>query len=275
MELHLKRFDMRKIKQDQVVVCIGRRGSGKSWAVRELLSHHASIPTGMVISPTESANSFFSTMIPRLLIHDEYTPEAVDCLVSRQKAIVTKHKEEAALGAVNPIDPRAFAILDDCNFDSRWLTDPNIRYLFMNGRHIKVLFILTMQYSLGLPPNLRTNVDYVFLFRETNINNRKRLYDNYAGCIPSFEVFCQVLDRCTEDHDFLVIDNTCKSNNLSDQIFWGRASKPGSFQMCSPKLWELSQQALEEQKSGHGANQLYDLDKLRKVKHRVHVVKKK
>ena len=36
----------------------------------------------------------------------------------------------------------------------------------MNGRHYKILFILTMQYALGIPPNLRTNIDYVFILRK-------------------------------------------------------------------------------------------------------------
>ena len=54
----------------------------------------------------------------------------------------------------NPnIDPRAFLILDDCLYDQSWVKDVNIRSLFMNGRHYKILFILTMQFALGIPPN--------------------------------------------------------------------------------------------------------------------------
>ena len=30
-------------------------------------------------------------------------------------------------------------------------------------RHWKVLLVITMQYPLGIPPSLRTNVDYVFI----------------------------------------------------------------------------------------------------------------
>ena len=56
-------------------------------------------------------------------------------------------------------DPRAFLILDDCLYDNTWAKDKNMRYVFMNGRHYKLLFLLTMQYALGIPPNLRTNID--------------------------------------------------------------------------------------------------------------------
>ena len=77
----------------------------------------------------------------------------------------------------------------------------------MNGRHWHILFIITMQYPLGIPPNLRTNIDYVFILRENIVSNRKRIYDNYAGMFPTFEVFCQVMDQCTENYECLVINN--------------------------------------------------------------------
>ena len=66
-------------------------------------------------------------------------------------------------------DPRAFLILDDCLYDNTWAKDKFMRSVFMNGRHFKLLFLLTMQYALGIPPNLRTNIDFVFILRE-NVN---------------------------------------------------------------------------------------------------------
>jgi polynucleotide 5'-kinase involved in rRNA processing len=54
-ELSLNKFDMRQIsfKPDEnkgpVVVLIGRRDTGKSYLVRDLLFHHQDIPIGTVI----------------------------------------------------------------------------------------------------------------------------------------------------------------------------------------------------------------------------------
>ena len=56
----------------------------------------------------------------------------------------------------------------------------------MNGRHYFAMFIITMQYALGIPPVLRTNIDYVFILRENIFMNRKKLYDQYAGMFPTF-----------------------------------------------------------------------------------------
>ena len=126
--------------------------------------------------------------------------------------------DKANYGYCN-IDPRGFLILDDCLYDKSWIKDVSIRTLFMNGRHYHMMFIITMQYALGVPPSLRTNIDYVFILRENYVSNRKRLYENYAGMFPSFEIFCQVMDQCTEDYECLVIHNNAKSNKLEDQVF--------------------------------------------------------
>lgn len=65
-----------------------------------------------------------------------------------------------------------------------------MRYVFMNGRHLNILTLITMQYALGVPPNLRTNIDYVFILRENIYANRKRIYEQYAGMFPTFDMFC-------------------------------------------------------------------------------------
>ena len=149
------------------------------------------------------------------------------------------------------IDPRLFLLLDDCIYDQSWVKDKNVRSLFMNGRHFKILFIITMQYALGIPPNLRTNVDFVFILRENFVNNRKRLYDHYAGMFPSFEMFCQVMDQCTENFECIVINNNAKSNKLEDQVFWYKA-KESHFKMCNTEMWNM--QSLEEKRLMNSIN---------------------
>jgi hypothetical protein len=110
----------------------------------------------------------------------------------------------------------------------------------MNGRHWKIMLVITMQYPLGIPPNLRTNIDYVFILREPYIANRRRIWENYAGMFPTFESFCQVMDQCTENFECLVINNNSKSNKLQDQIFWYKALNHSAFKLGSKEFWELS-----------------------------------
>ena len=240
MNLNLRKFDIRSITPDKVCIFIGKRETGKSFLVKDLLWHHRAVPIGTVISGTEAANTFYGDIVPSLFIHDAYTPEIVSNTLKRQKLVIDKIKqEERSYGAGNSsINPNAFLILDDCLYDNSWIRDTNIRSLFMNGRHWKILFIITMQYALGVPPNLRTNVDYVFILRENFVSNRKRLYEHYAGMFPSFDIFCQVMDACTENYECLVIHNNAKSNKLEDQVYWYKADLHDDFQIGHPQFWK-------------------------------------
>jgi len=238
MSIKLRKFDMTNIKDDKVVVLIGKRETGKSFLVRDLLYYHQDIPIGTVISGTESANTFYGTMVPSLFIHDAFEPKIVDSVLKRQKLLNKKINSDIATHGCSNKDPRAFMILDDCLYDKSWVKDPTIRSMFMNGRHYHLLFIITMQYALGIPPNLRTNIDYVFILRENYVSNRKRLYEHYAGMFPTFEIFSQVMDQCTENYECLVIHNNAKSNKLEDQVFWYKASDHPSFQIGSVKFWQ-------------------------------------
>jgi len=246
MTLELKKFDMRNIsfKPDEnkgpVVVLIGRRDTGKSYLVRDLLFYHQDIPIGTVISGTEAGNGFYSSHVPKLFIHEEYNSSIIENILKRQKTVLKQVKKEMEQFRRCNIDPRAFVILDDCLYDATWTRDKMMRLLFMNGRHWKIMLIITMQYPLGIPPNLRTNIDYVFILREPYIANRKRIWENYAGMFPTFESFCQVMDQCTENFECLVINNNSKSNKLHDQIFWYKAEPHGPFKLGSKEFWELS-----------------------------------
>tara|TARA_Y100000816_G_scaffold82343_1_gene56415 strand:- start:2054 stop:2893 length:840 start_codon:yes stop_codon:yes gene_type:complete len=246
MTLQLKKFDMKSItfKPDQnagpVVVLIGRRDTGKSFLVRDLLFYHQDIPIGTVISGTEAGNGFYSSHVPKLFIHDEYNQVIIENILKRQRTVLKEVKKQLESYKKTNIDPRAFVILDDCLFDDKWTRDKMMRLLFMNGRHWKIMLIITMQYPLGIPPVLRTNIDYVFILREPYIANRRRIYENYAGMFPTFESFCQVMDQCTENYECLVINNNVKSNRLNEQIFWYKAEAHKDFRLGSREFWELS-----------------------------------
>ena len=258
MEIQLRKFDMSQIKDDKVVVLIGKRETGKSFLCKDLLHHHKDIPCGQVISATEAANGYYKKMVPPLFIHDEYKPAIIANVLKRQRMMIEKINSN-----IN-IDPRLFLLLDDCIYDQSWVKDKNVRSLFMNGRHFKILFVITMQYALGIPPNLRTNVDFVFILRENFVNNRKRLYEHYAGMFPTFEMFCQVMDQCTENFECIVINNNAKSNKLEDQVFWYKASDHDDFILGAQEYWDYATQntgdTREENPYGSYKNQ-YVVDK--------------
>jgi hypothetical protein len=272
MNVNLRKFSMKDIPQDAVVIFIGRRRTGKSTLVKDLLFHHQNMPLGTVISGTEESNGFFKKMVPPIFIHGEYNPVILANYVKRQKLIMQKIMAETDRGVTSRLDPRSFLILDDCMYDDSWTHDKNIKYLFMNGRWLKVFFIITMQFPLGIQPALRTNVDYVFILREPYMSNRKRIYENYGSAFPTFEFFCQIMDQCTQNFECLVINNNTQSNKLEDAIFWYKAEMHGDFRIGAPEFWAHSA-AMYKEKDEEAMNN-YDPAAMRKTRGPTIAVKK-
>lgn len=271
MKLELKKFDISRVKDDKVVVAIGKRATGKSFVIKDLMYQHQSIPVGTVISATESSNKFFGDFVPKMFIHEQYTPGIIDNACKRQKMVMKKMNKDIQTFGKSTVDPRAFLILDDCMYDSSWTKDKNIASLFMNGRHLKMLFIISMQYPLGIGPNLRTNIDFVFILRENIVSNRRRLYEHYAGVFPTFEIFCQIMDQCTNNYECLVIDNTSTSNKLEDIVFWYKASPHGDFNCCHQHYWNLSKSIPDDEDD---VEEVYDPTKFKKKSQHAIRVKK-
>ena len=94
MNLELKKFNMKNItfkpneNQGPVIVLIGRRDTGKSFLVRDLLYYHQDIPIGTVISGTEAANGSYGKIVPKLFIHDEYNTVLIENILRRQKTVL-------------------------------------------------------------------------------------------------------------------------------------------------------------------------------------------
>jgi len=97
-----------------------------------------------------------------------------------------------------------------------------------------------MQFPLGIPPLLRSNVDFVFILRDNLVSNRKRIYEHWAGMFKDFKTFCSVMDQCTENYECLVIDNTSKSNKIEDIVFWYKADSHEHFRLGAPVFWNMA-----------------------------------
>jgi len=255
MNLKLKKFDMKSIKfpltkihesSGPTIVCLGKRNTGKSQLCKDILFHHQNIPMVSVISATEEMNEFYGAFVPKLFIHYEYNSLIIENLLKRQKAIINKVREDTDNFGKSNVDGRTICILDDCLFDNSWASDKLMRFLFMNGRHVRVMLILCMQYPIGIPPVLRSNIDYTFILRNNNMSDRKKIYEHYAGIFPSFDSFCQILDQCSDNYECMVIDNTSSSNKLENMVFWYKAGFRSDFKIGDKKYWEMSKNYNQE-----------------------------
>ena len=264
-KLELKKFKIKSILPDATILCLGKRRSGKSWLVRDIFYHHRHIPSGLVFSGTEEASPFFGDFIPDAFIHSEYDPELIESIMNRQKRKIRECKMSGRSETGKLPENNMFIVLDDMLHDAQnWKKDKTIKSIFFNGRHFNFLFILTMQYAQGIPPELRSNIDYVFIFNEPSVANRKKIYESYAGMIPSFDHFCNILDACTQNHECLVIKTSGNSSDLKDQIFWYKAEAHSNFRVGHPKLWKYHNQNYNQNYEEQADHDQEKLDKLKK-----------
>lgn len=220
--LPIRRFKLNTMVPNPAICMIAKRGSGKSWIVRDILKHFKSIPGGIIICPTDKLNVFYGNFIPSSFIFYEYETEILSNVMYRQETLTKKFQEYKK--EEKRIDPRIFIVMDDCLASaSVWAKDNVIKDLFMNGRHYNIMYIFTMQYPLGLEPKLRSNFDYIFLLAEDFTMQQKKLYDHYCGMFPTLDSFKQVFSELTKDFTAMVISNRGPRPTLLDKIFWYKA----------------------------------------------------
>jgi len=90
--------------------------------------------------------------------------------------------------------------------------------LMYNGRHYKINITL-VDTLLCIPPEIRTNIDYVFIDRTDDNTRLKFIHEHYAGTFPTYKSFNSIYNILTKKDNMMVIINRCgTSYNFSDKI---------------------------------------------------------
>lgn len=261
-EFSIKRFNPKKMKPNTVALFLGRRGSGKTTTMEQVIYHHRNIPTGTIFSNTDSANDDWSKHFPDTYIYEDYDPDVAKRVILGQKRLKRKCKR-------NPRKKmkQTLVLLEDCMYDKNLFTnEPTIRSILMNGRHWGIFFFISVQYMMDLPRPLRTQFDYIFLFRDNDMDNRQKYWKSWAGFIPTFEAFNEIYKELTRGKgSCMVIDGTVMADNIEDCIFWYRAKfPPPSFKFGSKGYWlyhYLNEKTEEEKDMEEDAKWMEQLDK--------------
>jgi len=251
-KLNIRSFDFSTMADDATVLLIGKRGTGKSTTLRNIMYHmRQRLDVGIAMCPTEDAATDemgLRSFVPRTLIYDRFCPTALRELLDYQRKYIKKHGRENAR--------RAFVILDDCCAQKGTFKVDEMREVHVNGRHRRIFLVNAVQYLMDVAPDLRTNIDYVFVLKENIIINRDKLYKQYFGMFDSPKTFYAAMDALTSGHSAMVLDNKTTSTNVEDCVFYFEsAAKVPPFRLCSDVYWGLSDASLRppgEQDSSAG-----------------------
>lgn len=240
MKLKIRKFDATTIKSDAVVLLIGKRGSGKTTLMKDLMYHmREKLDFGLAMSPTEETTESLSSFVPPSCIYNTFSSPALDVMLELQRQQVKSGRFR-----------NVYLLLDDCMYDKKIMAGVNTRQLFMNGRHRKIFFMNSVQYMMDMPAALRTQVDYVFALKENIIASREKLHKFFFGMFEDFRDFNKVMNSCTQNYECIVLDNTCKTGELTDTIFWYKADPAlPRFQLGRPVFWDLDRMYYKDRDS--------------------------
>jgi hypothetical protein len=213
--MKITEFDWNTVPDEAVMIYIGRRKSGKTTNIIDTFyKKRKAFKMGLIFCGSKSTIKEYEDHFPSSFIYYGYDSTVLGKVIDKQET-------DVELGVAKPI----FILVDDCMWAKKSiLGDPNIRRVFMNGRHSKIFFCLSMQYCMDLHPALRQQIDYTFLSREKNPQNRDRLYKNYNVCFRDAPQFDNTMMQCTLDFETMVLNNgSTESDQPEDNVFWWKA----------------------------------------------------
>lgn len=231
MALRIKKFNPGSIKPNRILFLIGKRHTGKSVLMRDLLYHMPRPDYVLAMAPTEDTLAMYREFVPECCVFNHFSQEKLDRVVTLQRELVNRGKER-----------RVLIILDDCLYQKGVLKSNAMRSIFFNGRHDHISLLCCCQYMMEVDVALRTNIDYIFVMRENILTNRQKLFKYYFGLFAKYVEFDKVMTACTQDFKALVLDGTVTATNeVTDSVMWYKASlKVPPFRLCKRVYWGFS-----------------------------------
>lgn len=236
----MTKFGLNQFKWGNLALIIGKRGSGKSFLMRYLMYQFKKVPYGIVISGSERVNKFYSKFLPSSYIYYEYDSEVVNNVLRKQEQVIEKN-------GINPGN-RMFIILDDCLQDqARIFKQREMKEIFFNGRHYNCSLFLLTQYCISIPPDFRTNIDWVFLFSEVIRENVEKLYKYYAGMFQNMAEFKKIYYKLTENKTAMVLKTSnIDVNQLDKLVYWIKANEVPDFKVGCDNYWNYHRKRVKE-----------------------------
>lgn len=205
-----------QLKRESTVVVLGKRRSGKTILQRQLL-HDMKFERVVIMTGSEEGKEFFPKFVPDSYIYDGFQESLMKMLILEQKRRKRKYKGDSDKDLV------LACVLEDLSFDTSVMRSDVLSEVFHNGRHAQFFLLMAVQYVMSMPRKIRANVDYVFIFKDNDVNNRKNIHKSWGGMINSFVEFDEILQAVTDDHRCLVIDNTSQNSDPGECLFWFKA----------------------------------------------------
>lgn len=169
-----------------IILLIGKRGCGKTTLIRKILDENFENNV-TIFSRTDHVYDTCKNFNNYTVVTDTSNVNEMVSDIMNQQSIEFKNTGFITEKTI---------VLDDCiNYEKSLSHDKIFRTLFMNSRHYKINFIFSMQYPLNIPVDCRTNIDYIFIFKEDFAQIKRKLNEYYGGMFESYNHFNNILSQ--------------------------------------------------------------------------------
>lgn len=207
---YFKEFKLSQLDRHYNILVIGKKETCKSTLLANIMAWYKDIPSIVICpKPKGDISNHYPIFCHKKILGQQYKPDIVHTFI-KYNADKSKPKSNYKGSLIN---------FDECLTTGSY-KDKELQELFMNGRHYNVTILTALQYSISIPPKIRSNYDYIFLAKDDIIHNIKRLYEHYAGMFPTFQQFNSTFNEITNKNKFMVVSNCSKSHKLEDKIYW-------------------------------------------------------
>ena len=223
----VKEFHIEDIPLSCTWFIVGVPGSGKGKLVENLLYYNRDkYPVGKFFTGSPTDEEKISGIAHPLYITSTYDKEAERQHIQRQRLMIQENgRGYAGNYAVN--------VLDDITDDPKVFKTQEIKGIFKIGsQHWAQLAIVTSQYAMDVPPDVRRSISYVALFKEENETELKKLYKNFGGVFGTYNNFCRAMKEFTGDYTCLIINRRSQSSKIEDCVSYYRTK-------LLPKNWSF------------------------------------
>ncbi len=207
----LSAFRLAMILARTTILIYGKRGSGKTTLMCNLLSEiHKHYPLGCAIAPTATVRLELCKHMPSSLIWPEFDIDKLTTVVSEFTESTMPNWMEYTNDAKKSEEQKAdilnwLLIMDDCGFSEKTFRHVTFNNMYMNGRQVGQGIILNLQRLRSIGPQLRGQLDYVFLFRDLSKSVQESIHQDFFSFLD-FKAFKSLYMRYTEGYNCVVLD---------------------------------------------------------------------
>lgn len=158
--------------------------------------------------------------------HANFDEAVINNLLELQKTFISINRPK-----------NAFLILDDCIGTVKF-NSPIWDVLATTARQYNISIFITAQKWTKLPPVIRSNSEYILLFKGLDFATLKSVYEDYGTAIPKFDDFRAFIAKNTENYKVVMITNNTPSNAINNVFSVLKA--PDKFTQKRPNCFEVS-----------------------------------